>query len=122
MALFDYTPDTKRIGQGFEFIQKLWSDTHGPSLRDALFKEQNLTDVQGVLAPLGFELPPDVQVILVDIEGGRTKTYPDPIDQAGRWYVLVLPPRPTRSQDSHYRDQIAWLEATFHASNDGYGM
>lgn len=122
MALFDYAPDAKRVEQGFDFIQKLWSDTHGQSLRDELFKEQNLVDVQRVLAPLGFELPVDVQVVLVDVEGGRTKTYPDPIDKQGRWYVLVLPPRPTRSKDSQYQDQIAWLEATFHASNDGYGM
>ncbi len=122
MTTFDYNPESGRIKTNHEFITKLWAESGGAELRESLFQQKNLEALREILRPHGFEFPPDVQMILVDVEGGRTRNYPDPIDKNQRWYVMVLAPKPIRSEDPHYRDQIAWLEATFHASNDGYGM
>lgn len=122
MTTFDYAPDSKRIKTNHEFINKLWAESGGAELRASLLEQKSLEDLRRVLAPLGFEFPSDVQLILVDVEGGLTRSFPEKIERDKRWYVMVLAPKPTRSEDPHYRDQIAWLEATFHATNDGYGM
>lgn len=122
MPTFDHERDITEIQRNHAFITKLWDKKTGPALRDRLFAAKDLRRLKAELNDHGLVYPNDVQIILVDVENGRTKNFPKALDTNGRWYVIVLPPRPRRSKDKQYCEQIAWTEAAFHASNDGYGM
>lgn len=122
MPVFDHPQDITEVEKNHKFISKLWDAKTGSTFRDQLFGAKNLVALKAQLNDHGFGYPNDVQLIIVDVENGRTRSFPKAIDRKKRWYVIILPPRPRRSRDKQYCEQLAWTEATFHATNDGYGM
>ncbi len=107
------------------FVKELWDGVKGPALRARLFDPLlDLAALQKLLNDRGFKIPSRVQIMVVDIEGGQTRNFPDPIVKGASWYALVLPPVPTKASNNpaEYKAYQAAVEALFHASNDGYGM
>jgi hypothetical protein len=105
------------------FVKELWDGKRGQALRDSLFKQGNLTSLQAFLKKRGFRIAKAVQIVLVDIEGARTKNFPENINKSRPYYFLVLPPVPTRTTSNpDYKVHQTAVEALFHASTDGYGM
>jgi hypothetical protein len=112
------------------FLKRLWSEdgqpnslrnqlfeiTSGPALRDRMAS----ADINITLAPASMT---SVQILLVDVEGGRSKPLGagagGAIDPNQNFYVLVLPSRPKNASETDWQ---AWIEASFHAANDSYGM
>lgn len=122
MPVFNQQRDINEVKKNFEFIKKLWDGENGKALRDHLFAQSTKEELAAVLREHGFQFPTGMQFVLVDVAGGRTKSLPAEIVENQSWYVLVFAPEPLRSKDKQYCEQMAWTEATFHASNDGYGM
>jgi hypothetical protein len=115
--------------ENYEFIKKLWKSDDQPigqRLRDTLIAHSNPNDLRSALALAGFQIAPKditVQIMLVDVARGETKFLPEKdFDRGKDFYVLVLPPAPVKKGEPAQVDWQAWLEASFHASNDGYGM
>jgi hypothetical protein len=122
MPNFDYKEvHPEHLEVNFKFVKKLWSEG-GDDFVEGLFKSSDPDDLATKLQEEGLKFPRKMQFVLIDVARGRTKSFPDSIDKRREWYVLVLPPKPSRSTDPQYIDLQAWSEASFHASNDGYGM
>lgn len=106
----------------YDFITKLWG-TGGEAVREELFNQPSPMALHSVLRDKHkIDIPDFVHIILVDIEGARTKNFPVSIKTTDTYYCFVMPPKPIKSQDDKYVDRQKWSEASFHASNDGYGM
>jgi hypothetical protein len=111
------------IRGNYKFLQKLFDPQTGAKLRKDLFNQKDEAGLRAFLGSQWLAVRPNVRLMLVDIENGQTKVYGSAIDPSKEeWYVLVLPPVPRRSKDPQYLDMQTWAEATFHATNDGYGM
>jgi hypothetical protein len=122
--------DDKYVGQSaqniYNFLQKLWSDVSSISkpLRDALSNIESETDIRNFAKDnLYITIPKEVRLILVDIQESKTKPYNPQINPAtDPFYVLVIPPKPSRINTKDYKDAQALSEAWFHATTDGWGM
>jgi hypothetical protein len=109
----------------YNFLENLWSDDpsiSGP-LRDALRKIESEADIRTFAdAYLHITIPAQVRVTLVDIQEAETKSYGKINPEKEPFYVLVIPPKPSRSKTKDYKDAQVSSEAWFHATTDGWGM
>ncbi|MFN0300540.1 MAG: hypothetical protein ACKVQU_09320 [Burkholderiales bacterium] len=106
------------------FINKLWG-VNGEAVRNELFGQPNQKAVHDLLRTNhNFDIPDEVKIIMVDIDGARPTSFSASIDPAvDEFYYLVLPPKPIkRPGDPDYIAMQTGLEAFFHAANDGWGM
>ncbi len=123
MATWDLTGNFSDLASNnYAFVKELWDTNRVPALRKELFDLNDRAALDRLLLPRGFEFPPNVEIVLVDIEGVRMKSFPHPTVAKLSTYVLLLPPRPVNRTDSDSIAMHTGLEAFFHASNDGYGM
>jgi hypothetical protein len=109
------------------FLNTLWDQNRVPQLRDEIWAvAQDEPNFRYYLnANWNIVIPPDVHLMLVDLENARTHSYvTDPVHQA--FYALVLPPnlhRPTSDPSKiDYKLMQALSGAWYHATSDSYGM
>lgn len=112
--------------RNYAFLEELWS-ARGPALRDQLFSQGSEASLRALLGAWNIPIPDDVRIMLVDIEGAKTKVHsPAIIPSSDKFYVLILPPVPRREENKPgndvYKEMQAWNSAWYHAINDGYGM
>jgi hypothetical protein len=119
----------------FDFLQQLFGAGQGP-FRANLFAAPNENQLRTMLGDWGIFIPaiiggpgsPPLRIMLVDVESARTWQDPTqpPINPAADYfYVLVMPPVPTRyapGAQPGYEEMQAWESAWYHAIVDGYGM
>lgn len=123
MATWDLTGNFSDLASNnYAFVKELWDTNRTPALRTELFDAANRAALEALLKPRRFEFPTHVEIVLVDIEGVRMKSFPHPSVPKTSSYVLLLPPRPVKRTDPNFIAMHTGLEAFFHASNDGYGM
>jgi hypothetical protein len=117
----------------YNFVQQLFS-VGGTGIRNTLLAATNETQLRTMLAGYGISLPTHIggpgssslRIMLVDIQSARCWQDPSqaPINPAADYfYVLVMPPVPTRySGQPGYEEMQALESAFYHAAVDGYGM
>jgi hypothetical protein len=119
----------------YNFVQQLFGPG-GNVIRNTLLAAANETQLRTLLAGYGISLPaniggpgsppPPLRIMLVDIQSARCWQDPSlgPINPATDYfYVLVMPPVPTRySGQPGYEEMQALESAFYHAEVDGYGM
>lgn len=134
--------DETKVGEvlqiNYAFLTELWEEnltwgSGNQTLREFLFSlsEDNLraelkTRWKIDLPPPPGSTPP-VRIMLVDIQNGRAKAPAGAFDPVrDHFYVLVMPPKPTRDASDptkrDYKKMQVWNAAWYHAVNDGYGM
>jgi hypothetical protein len=109
----------------FNFLQELWG-SRGDALRNSLWEKAESDDEPGLRALLlkkwKVKVPTGLRLMLVDVKGARSHSFVGNV-RTEQFYVLVLPPRPTRDpRNKNYNDQQCWNSAHYHAVNDSYGM
>jgi hypothetical protein len=118
--------DEDKVGRNVQDIYNFLDDLWKPNspLRDQLRAITSGKDLKSfVKTNLSIDIPPDVNMILVDIEDANTTSYGTAIDPTkDPFYVLIIPPTPRRHKNKEYKDAQAWSEAWFHATTDGLGM
>lgn len=110
-----------KIQHHYEFLERLWGPD-GAGMRAAVDQAASEAALRDLLASWGIaDIDADTRLMVIDVENARTKSYvTDPETQ--KFYVLVLPPKLTRSGAGDFKEAQAWRGAYYHALSDGYGM
>jgi hypothetical protein len=88
------------------------------TLGDEKQLRQLLGDNQVIIPPTDANGNP-VRIMVVDVEYARCFNYPPKIDPVNDlFYLLVMPPVPTK----YDKEMQAWDSAWYHAIADGFGM
>jgi hypothetical protein len=119
----------------YNFVQLLFGPGNA-AVRSTLLGALNEAQLRTLLQSYGISIPsniggtgsPPLRIMLVDIESAQTwqdPTQPKINPTTDFFYVLVMPPVPTRFDPAvqpGYEEMQAWESAWYHAVVDGYGM
>jgi hypothetical protein len=115
----------------YEFLEHLWeekvewprgADKKTQTLRQHLLSFDDEAALRTALEKEGISIEKPVGIVLVDIESATMKKFPPKLEATHDFYVLVLPPKLSRSREHSYMEAQAWRGAYYHALSDGYGM
>lgn len=116
---------SERIGSvaqvHFEFlVRKLWG-AGGDALRQQFISTASQEGLKALLQEHKIEFPAGAQIMVVDLQNAKTNGLN--AAPTADYYILVLPPKPTRhGNEPHYLEMQGWSAAYYHAINDSYGM
>jgi hypothetical protein len=129
---YSYDPDLDeeyygaKAQRNYNFLELLWDAANGTTFRADLIAKAQASQADlladSSIVDLQLNLPPDVYIVLLDLESGRlvyedTRPPPDP------FYILMLPATPKRRLGSRsYKNAQQWDEAWHHAVRETGGM
>ena len=123
---WDPTKVGEQVQANVVFLTKLFDNVNQQALRDQLFAYDEAALRTALNTTHHIPVPADVKIMLVDIEYARTKSFGVINPAADKFYVLMLPPVPSRETSdptkADYKRMQAWEGAWHHAIVDGYGM